>query len=288
MLTNVLINGAAEQQLSTSDRGLSYGDGLFETIQIANGVALLWDAHMQRMQRGAARLKIPFDASLSALFYQDLLCLLQNPRANAVLKLTLTRGVGMRGYKPTAEAEITRISSLTTLPDFSAQQRHGIKVRLCQLQLARQSVLAGLKHLNRLEQVLARSEWDDSDITEGLVCDTQGNLIEGTMSNLFWLANGVLYTPDLSYSGVEGVIRNALISQCQHQSVFEVQTANYQLSQLLAADEVFVCNSVINILPVVSIVIDDATGKSKNYQVGPVTRALQEMLHNLYLKDAAN
>ena len=285
MLTNGLINGTAEH-LSSTDRGLSYGDGLFETIQIASGTALLWDAHMQRMQRGAARLKIPFDASLIALFKQDFLSLRLDPSANAVLKLTLTRGVGMRGYKPDPQAAITRICSLTTLPDFSAQQHQGIKVRLCQLQLSRQPVLAGIKHLNRLEQVLARSEWDDPNITEGLVCDTQGNLIEGTMSNLFWVANGVIYTPDLSFSGVEGVIRNALISQCQQQSLFEVQTASYALSELLAADEVFVCNSVINILPVVALVVDVTAAKSQFYQVGPVTRALQEMLDNLYIKDA--
>jgi len=286
MMTKVLINGRAEQQLSAADRGLSYGDGLFETIQIASGTALLWDAHMLRMQRGAARLKIPFDASLRALFHQDFLSLLQSSSTNAVLKLTLTRGVGMRGYKPDPQATITRISSLTALPDFTDQQRHGITVRLCRLQLARQSVLAGVKHLNRLEQVLARSEWDDPDITEGIVCDTEGKLIEGTMSNLFWVANGILYTPDLTYSGVEGVIRNALISQCRQQSLCEVRTASYELSQLLVADEIFVCNSVINILPVVTLIVDDAAPKAEVYQVGPITRALQKMLHNLYLKDA--
>ncbi|MCJ8300472.1 MAG: aminodeoxychorismate lyase [Pseudomonadales bacterium] len=288
MMAKVLINGQSEQLLSTADRGLSYGDGLFETIQIADGAPLLWDAHLQRMQRGAEKLKIPFDDTLADLFYREFLSLLDSTSANAVLKLTLTRGVGKRGYKPDPRAAITRICSLTALPDFTAQQRLGIKVRLCQLQLARQPVLAGLKHLNRLEQVLARSEWDDPDITEGLVCDTDSYLIEGTMSNLFWVTNGVLYTPDLSYSGVEGVIRNALISLCRQKTQLEVKTAAYKLPQLLAADEVFVCNSVINILPVIKLLVDDKGLASMDYQVGPVTVRLQKMLHNLYLKDALN
>ena len=106
------------------------------------------------------------------------------------------------------------------------------------------------------------------------------------MSNLFWVTNGVLYTPDLSYSGVEGVIRNALISLCRQKTQLEVQTAAYKLPQLLAADEVFVCNSVINILPVIKLLVDDKALASMDYQVGPVTARLQKMLHNLYLRDA--
>ena len=168
-MVDYLVNGKVEGCVNVADRGLSYGDGLFETIAIRGGVPLLWDAHLQRMKHGAARLKIPFDNVLTAAFLQDFQSLLKHSTSDAVLKLTLTRGVGARGYWADPNAGVTRIAAISAMPDMSALQALGISVRLCSTQLARQPLLAGIKHLNRLEQVLARSEWDDSHITEGIV-----------------------------------------------------------------------------------------------------------------------
>jgi 4-amino-4-deoxychorismate lyase len=297
-MTQSLINGLVDNQLNAFDRGLNYGDGLFETIAIRNGKPLLWDAHIERMSKGAQRLAIPFEQQTRNALLSDFntLCALQSPTNHTfdgVLKFVLTRGVGARGYKAEARPNLTRIASISAISDNTSSQKEGISVVLCATQLARQPLLAGIKHLNRLEQVLARNEWACSSIAEGIVSDTQGFVIEGCMSNLFWVSNNVLYTPELTYAGVEGVVRNAIIEQCQQQQLMNVKIGHFTLADVLKADEVFVCNSVVNILPVTNIynttsaegdVITYAQGWPKVLAIGPKTRQLQSLLNYFYLE----
>ncbi|MEH6442532.1 MAG: aminodeoxychorismate lyase [Oceanospirillaceae bacterium] len=288
-----LINGQAAQELDHADRGLSYGDGLFETIQVLNGKPLLWSAHLQRMKVGAARLKIPFDAQLSSSFATDFKTLAGQQSVDGVLKLTLTRGKGERGYKAPLDPIVTRISSLTVQsnsakaqsidPRESAQQ--GISVCICETLLARQPLLAGIKHLNRLEQVLARSEWHESKFSEGLVCDTQGFLVEGCMSNVFWIKEGVLYTPQLSFAGVEGVIRNAIINICTQDRLIHIEQGYYKIEQLFDAQEVFICNSVFDIKAVSKICIEQDGSEYIEFNIGSMTKLLQKKLQQYYLKE---
>jgi 4-amino-4-deoxychorismate lyase len=285
-----LVNGLTSDQLNIADRGLSYGDGVFETIQIRAGKALLWGAHLERLERGANRLKIPFDQQLKEAFVEDLSVLLNVADATlkqqSVLKLTLTRGIGKRGYKADPNAKPTRVTSLSTMPDMLEKQQQGIDVIICQTRLARQPLLAGIKHLNRLEQVLARSEWDNEQITEGLVCDTQGNVIEGCMSNLFWVKSGVLYTPDLTYSGVAGIVRDTIIDLCKAQKLMTIEQGDYNLQHLLDAEQVFICNSVFNILPIVRICSACNTQTLAIFDIGTHTKILQKSLQQYYLKEA--
>lgn len=280
----VLINGQTDATLHSSDRGLTYGDGVFETIQIHNARPLLWNAHLQRMRAGALRLKILFDHNTVRAFAEDFQLLKTDFPFNAVLKLTVTRGVGQRGYRVDPQASTTRISTLSTFADRCEQQKNGVVVRLCQTQLARQPQLAGIKHLNRLEQVLARNEWHDPNIGEGIVCDTQGYVIEGCMSNLFWVANGVLYTPSLRYAGVEGVIRNAIIAICREQQQIKIEEGDYEISALASADEIFICNSLSNIVPVIQIVAEDQRIQTKRLSIGTLTKKLQTLLQEYYLR----
>lgn len=265
-MTKYWINGVLADQVSINDRGLSYGDGLFETIAVIDGKPHLFDQHLDRLRLGLERLKFP-DGTIDTV-KKDIQAL--SLSGNQTLKLTVTRGLGERGYKLPATCVPTRIISLAESSDFAQQRQQGISVRLCQQRLGHNPILAGIKHLNRLEQVLARSEWSDSDITEGIVSDLDGNLVEGTMSNLFWVHEGVLYTPKIDQSGVKGVMRDRLIELADQLSLVVVE-GNYPESVLDSAEEVFICNSLIGIWPVITI-------DGKPVSIGPITRDLQLLL----------
>lgn len=265
------LNGQPADQLSLTDRGLSYGDGLFETIQIRQGCPLLLDAHRERMEQGARRLRFADDSV--ALLFADLAQI--SLPDTGVLKLTLTRGPGGRGYRLPEPQAVSRIIGLAPLPAFAGSPAEdGIVVRQCETQLGLNPLLAGIKHLNRLEQVLARAEWQSADIAEGIVSDLEGYLVEGTMSNLFWVAQGQLYTPQLDRCGVAGIVRNQLLVLAARAGL-PVQEGRFRQEDLLAADEMFVCNSLIDIWPV-------RTYEGQAFTIGPIIRKLQKLLQQEY------
>jgi len=249
------------------DRGLCYGDGLFETVAVADGQPLYWERHRHRLAEGCARLGLPvpgkvLDAEAAGLCAG---------RERAVLRVTLTRGEGGRGYEPPRPAAPTRVLSLLPWPQRPGHWRsQGVRVVLCRQRLAQNPTLAGLKHLNRLEQVLARAEWDDEDIAEGLMLDPSGRLVEGTMSNLFLVRDGCLRTPELSCCGVAGIIRSVILELADTLNIPR-QVNRLELSDLAAADEVFLTNSVIGLWPVSRI-------DGRALAVGPLTRRLASAL----------
>ncbi len=251
------------------DRGLAYGDGLFETVLVRDGVATLWEAHMARLVRGGERLGIPVP-SRSAL---DVL----PARAGAglwVLKLTLTRGSGGRGYRlPDMPAPRLRwrVIPFTPSPERWWQ---GIRVRHCRLALGIQPRLAGLKHLNRLENVMARAEWQDPEIAEGLLCDSEGRLVEATSMNLFWQREGRLETPGLARCGVAGTLRDAL---CRRLGIEEVDAGPETLE---SAEAVWLGNAVQGLWPVRRL-DDDQGQKLADWRIGRLHRALQAEAHAL-------
>ncbi|MDM7322241.1 MAG: aminodeoxychorismate lyase [Gammaproteobacteria bacterium] len=252
--------------LPLSDRGLHYGDGLFETMAVQEGRVRLLDLHLARLARGAARLAIPLadaDGLAAALARAAA------DMGDGVLKLILTRGSGGRGYLPPDVPTFSLI--IQRYPPVAVEGQEGVTVRLCDLRLARQPLLAGLKHLNRLEQVLARAEWRDPAIAEGLMFDSEGLLIEGVASNVFLVREGQLLTPLLDQCGVAGVMRAHVIQRAAGLGMV-VQETRLVLNDLLAADEVFLTNSLHGIRPVISLL-----GRC-TWAVGPVTRALQARL----------
>ena len=243
--TMFLINGQKNEFISVLDRGLHYGDGLFETIAIHDKQPLCWDKHYVRLKTGCARLGMECPSS-DLLFSEALqLC---NDSDKSVLKIILTRGQGGRGYcPPEKQNPVTRILGNYPWPDHPVENRiTGIKIILCNTRLARNPQLAGIKHLNRLEQVLARSEWDDPEIAEGLMQDTEDNVIEGTMSNLFIINGNLLITPDITECGIAGIIRECVLELAADISLQTLVTA-LTVKELYAADEIFLCNSVIGI-----------------------------------------
>lgn len=263
--TPVWINGQPQCLLPASDRGLAYGDGLFETIRVVNGKPTFGDYHWHRLQSACERLGIVPD--MGQLRAEVDAFLLNHRTGTHVLKVIVTRGSGGRGYNPEGCFSPRRILSLHPL---SVPQRDpglsGARVKLCQMRLGR-SALAGLKHLNRLEQVLARGEWQEDVYDEGLLCDFEGNIIEGTMSNLFVVTHGGdLVTPDLSFSGVAGVCRAFIMEFARHQGITVKEEA---VSPELDVAEVFLCNSVNGVWPVIEY-------QGRAWEVGPLTARIQD------------
>lgn len=234
----LLVDGG-ETVLSPLDRGLQYGDGVFRTLRLAAGEPVWWEDHLAKLAADAARLGIPCpDAEV---WRADLESLGERPQTG-VLKLILTRGVGARGYRPAGAARPGRILMLDAAPIASdAWPDQGLAARVCALRLGEQPALAGVKHLNRLENVLARAEWDDPAIHEGILLDQSGRVIGGVMSNLFFWRDGRLHTPRLDRCGVAGVTRARLLAR------FPAAAGEYRLEDLLTAEEVMLCNSVMGL-----------------------------------------
>ncbi|HEC73633.1 MAG TPA: aminodeoxychorismate lyase [Methylophaga aminisulfidivorans] len=269
----ILVNGQAESTLPISDRGLQYGDGVFETIVYRQQKLEYLTAHIQRLKLGCKRLNIDFNDDL--LLHDELSRVCTTLTDNSIIKVIITRGSGGRGYKAPHPCSPTRIISVHRYPDYPISYKQGITVRFCKHNLAISPTLAGIKHLNRLEQVMARSEWDSSDIQEGLTFDTEQRLIEGTMTNIFLVKSGKLYTPSLTHCGIEGIIRNKVLSLADK---LELSPTIGELSQqdLLQADEVFLTNSVIKVWPVVKLVEPDTL-----WAHGPITQKIQSQLHDV-------
>jgi len=263
------VDGAAVDCVDTGDRGLLYGDGLFETIAVRNGRVSSWPRHMARLLTGCERLGIPaVDTGQLAHEAGELLA----GAGHGVLKVIVTRGSGGRGYRVPEKVTPRRILQLHPWPDFPpAAGEAGVAVRLCATRLCHNPLLAGIKHLNRLEQVLARQEWDDPQIGEGLLLDVNNRLVEGTMSNLFLVRRGLLLTPDLSRCGVAGIMRSIILEQAQRQSL-RVEIRALDSTDLLEADEAFLCNSLIGIWPV------SAVDGRPYHQKGAITTCLQQLL----------
>lgn len=263
-----LINGEPGDHIALSDRGLHYGDGLFETLAVRDGVCEFWERHVSRLLSGCERLRIPHPSPAQLRVEADSLT---RGLARAVLKIMVTRGGGGRGYQAPRPVLPTRILRISPMPDHPAgYARDGVTVRICNQRLGHNTALAGLKHLNRLEQVLARLEWDVPEIAEGLMLDTDGRVIEGTCTNLFLIDGGRLLTPSLDRCGIAGIMRD-VVMDIALKSGLACAERDLDRADLDRADEVFLTNSLIGIWPVEVI-------ERRRIGVGDITRRLQSRL----------
>lgn len=243
----VFVNGKRGGQLSSLDRGLLYGDGVFETIAVKQGKLQHWEDHLERLQLGCEILNLQ---GLDVPLLQKEVHLLLESENNLknIIKIIITRGVGGRGYKPTVQA-LTRIVQKFPWPNQPAHYiKKGVNVTQCKFRLSKQNKLAKIKHLNRLEQVLARSEWND-DYEEGLVSDADDNVIEATSNNVFFQNDDMLVTPDLFACGVAGVMRKKVIEYCYANDI-EVDIRNFKQAEMNRVQAMFLCNSINGIWPV--------------------------------------
>ena len=252
--------------IDPDDRGFQYGDGVFETIAIRNGEPRLWSRHMRRLERACERLGFERPTLLEP-YVEIALRDTREDRRHCLIKIIVTAGVRQRGY---ARAMPSHTETFIGVYPATTTNRpaylKGVATTLCETRLAVGSPLAGIKTLNRLEQVLARSECQPTGAYEGLTLDAEGRLICGTMSNVFLVRDNSLVTPSLHRCGVQGIMRDLVIDTCG-----DVEICDLTLEDLAAADEVFITNSQIGAVPVHRC--DDY-----RWKVGRVTRRVMRKL----------
>ena len=238
----ILVNGVAADSVAATDRGLAYGDGVFRTLLVSRGRPRCWSRHYRKLAQDCAALAI-------ACPPQDVLAgelkLAAGAIADGIGKIIVTRGSGARGYAPPQPSSSTRIVTVADPPRYpDAYTRAGVSVHRCRIRLSAQPRLAGVKHLNRLENVLARAEWSDPAIAEGLLLDTDGHVISGTMTNLLIVEGGGVLTPRLSRCGVAGVTRERVMEAAARQGM-ACREDDLAWQRILDAREVLLVNSVI-------------------------------------------
>lgn len=264
----ILINGQPTNLLSVQDRAFQYGDGVFETIAIKNGAPLCWRPHMERLTHGCTVLGIP--APPEPLLKEEA-DRLGRGQSRGVLKIILSRGGGSRGYGPPPDPQITRVVALHEWPAYpKSYWSDGVAAPICRTRLGHQPLLAGLKHLNRLEQVLARQELSGLDTPEGVVLDIAECVVEGTMSNLFLIHGRELLTADLRRCGVAGIIRALVLARGPEWNLVPV-VRDLALADVYAADELFFTNSILGVWPVRRI-------GSRDYTPGHQSREISRCL----------
>ena len=268
------VNGVLGGSISPWDRGFAYGDGLFETCRIYQGGVPLWSLHRQRLLSDSQRLGIACDAAQLDAYVEQALAQVPNFE-HGVLKIVLTRGLGGRGYQAAAQMLPSYCVYLFAGNELHTQAyRQGSRARICHHRLPNNPALAGIKHLNRLDQVIARAEWQQ-EFDDGLLLDQQGNLLEGVASNLFLVRNNQLITPSLANAGVSGVMRRLIIEELAPALGIQVEIGHISMADLDAASELFLTNSYAGIWPLVLL-----AGESKtwNFSKGPVCTSLQQVL----------
>ena len=242
-----LINGYKQESLAVSDRATQFGDGCFTTARVIDGKVSLLSAHIQRLQDACQRLMIFCD------FWPQLeqeMKTLAAEQQNGVLKVVISRGSGGRGYSTLNSGPATRILSVTVYPaHYDRLRNEGMTLALSPVRLGRNPHLAGIKHLNRLEQVLIRSHLEQTNADEALVLDSDGWLTECCAANLFWRQGRDVFTPRLDYAGVNGIMRQRCIAQLAP-STFRVVEVTARPETLREADEVLICNALMPLVPV--------------------------------------
>ncbi len=262
----ILVDGTETDCISVTDRALQFGDGCFTTALVLNGQVVRINDHLQRLQQACHRLAIPFsDWSVTEQEMQRL----ATGHSRGVVKVLLSRGSGGRGYAVSGCDQPRRMISVSAYPDHYIRWREqGIRLATSPVRLGLNPALAGIKHLNRLEQVLIRQFIDSAGVDEALVLDYHGRIVECCTANIFWRCGEEIFTPRLDEAGVDGTMRRYLIRLLTAQG-YAVQQTVADASVLQAADEVFICNSLMPVVPVISI-------DGRNYAPGLLTRKLSE------------
>ena len=271
------INGAKDSgAISPLDRGLAYGDGLFETMRLHRGDIPLLPWHMRRLLAACTRLQLRLDAALIESEIAMFLAETPDRARDGIIKLIVTRGTGGRGYACAGDLSPTRILLQFSMPDVpQSWYVEGVAVRYCESRLGTNPALAGVKHLNRLEQVLARMEWDDPAIAEGLMADARGRIVEGISSNLFLVSGGRLLTPVIETCGVAGVMRQYVLDESAPALGIQVAEGMCERALISGAQELFLCNAVNGVWPIRQL-------GNKIWPVGPVTRKVQGHVARLF------
>ena len=254
-----LINGEFKDSISVYDRGLAYGDGFFETMlwdslekknEINFGVEF-WLRHLRRIKDGCQLIQINLPLDEEIIRQRNLILNASlKEKKSGLLKMVVTRGVGGRGYK--FERNMMPTIIFLSLPKPKVKKEYfksGVVVKICKTQLSKNTNLFGYKHLNRLDSVLARSEWEDKNIFEGIFVDSKKNILEGTMTNIFFVHKKTLITPPIIDSGINGVMRQVVIDKAKF-FFDKVVIQKINLRDIEKFDQMFLTNSVLKVIPV--------------------------------------
>lgn len=237
------VDGQLADTISISDRGLAYGDGCFTTALVINGAVAMLPQHLNRLLEQSRQLGLPsFDLATLKVTITNLSAGI----SIGVIKVIVTCGSGGRGYSRMGVEQAKVIVSFHDCPKYYAQwQKEGITVGISEQKLGINPMLAGLKHLNRLEQVMLRAELDKRPEDDLLACDINNNIIECCSANVFWLKAGQWQTPSLSTAGVAGLMRDKILLNYP-----EIMPANYDIETLNNIEAMFISNAILGIVPV--------------------------------------
>lgn len=271
------LDGAEVDSVPVSDRGFQYGDGLFETIAVRGGGPRFLDEHLQRLTSGLERLGIEPDAAVGLA---DEVRRVVAGCAHGIAKVIVTRGSGPRGYRSPPDAVPRRLVGVVpSEPVPRGNYDPGIALRICRTPIGARPATAGMKTLGRLDQIIARDEWRDPDVAEGLMLDARGRIVCGTMTNFFCVRDERLLTPSLAEAGVAGIMRRIVIEQAP-MAGFDVSKATLRIEDIRDEDELFVTNSQIGIWPVRRFG-ERALGRAER------TRRLMERLASIGVEECA-
>lgn len=272
------IDGVRQNAVPALDRGLQYGDGLFTSIACRNQVLRFRAAHSERLRIGCERLGVAFDAWQQLERELDAVAALAPPAA--VVKIIITRGDSVaRGYRTIGAERARRIITVWEAQLPTHADRHaGVCLQLGPMRFGENLHLAGIKHLNRLESVLAQRDWRDARVFESVHESSSGTLACGTMSNVFLLRDGQIVTPAIDRAGVSGIMRAMVLRECAKLQV-PAATATLTLADVWRADGVFLTNARIGIMPVTTLV--SADGAERALQAVPLTLQLARHLEQL-------
>jgi 4-amino-4-deoxychorismate lyase len=264
-----IVNGRIDAQVSPLDRGFAYGDGVFRTMRMTHGRVVSWDIHYNKLVEDCNRLAIVCPSS--ELLAADIQRLNEDMQSDAVIKLIVTRGEGTRGYALPALAQPNRVVIKSAYPQYPESNFSlGVSLYLCQLRLGHQPQLAGIKHLNRLENILARMEWNTATHADGVLQDIDGNIIECTAGNLFMRHGKDLVTPDISQCGVAGITRQRILELSPGLGL-NARIGRISMTEMMAADELLVCNSLYGAWQVIDF-------NRKQWPSQPLASTIRELL----------
>ncbi|MES2579608.1 MAG: aminodeoxychorismate lyase [Pseudomonadota bacterium] len=244
-----IVNGSFDHAISPLDRGFAYGDGVFRTMVVCSGLPECWPQHYQKLVADCAAIKIVCPSA--ELLISDLQQLFSEEEVAknsvAVVKIIITRGEGERGYAPPAITNPLRVLIKTDIPVYpSSYFSEGVHLHVCNTTLAAQPSLAGVKHLNRLENVLARMEWTDPNVADGIMLDSDQQVIECTSANVFICNGNTLLTPSLNQCGIAGITRQRIMDLA-HLIGLTVKVESFNLDRLFAAEAVLITNSLYGV-----------------------------------------
>lgn len=274
------LNGERATNIAIQDRSYHYGDGCFTTAKVCYGEVCHWQAHWQRISHTcqALMLNVPEKAHLERMIAQSLAEFKDLPELG--LKILLSRSPGGRGYAPDPAAPTEVMIQVFDYPKaYPQMQAEGIRMELSNIKLADNPMLAGLKHNNRLEQILVKTDLakqnqsilsQDKHFDDAVVLDIHEHVIEASSANLFWVTDGAVYTPSLERAGVSGIAREQIIQTCLAHNIL-LKIGDFSFDTLKSSDEIFISNALHAIVPVIAL-------QEKTFPIGKLTRQLQEFL----------